>query len=55
MTVSEAFEVLDLVRRDGELSGFTPDQVVEAATVAYDARRRAMIAQERRVLLRADI
>ena len=55
MTESEAFEVLEAVRQYGELSGFTPDQIVEAATVWHDRNRRAMIAHERRVLRRADI
>lgn len=55
MTESEALEVLEAVRAWGELSGFTPDEVVEAATVWHDRFRRDMIARERRVLRHADI
>ena len=55
MTEAKAFEVLEAIRQWGELSGFTPDEVVEAATVWHARHCRAMIARERRVLRHADI
>lgn len=55
MTESKALKVLEAGRLQGERSGFTIGEVVEAATVLYDQRRRNRIAQEREVLRRAGI